>query len=111
MIKGRAGNDTLFGGQGQDRLNGGDGDDILTGLRGPDRFVFAAGNDHVTDFDGDFLSLNRDLWGGTVLSAEQILDFSEVVGSDTVFDFGSGNTLTLDNYTDISGLETQILSF
>ena len=111
LIKGRAGNDTLFGGQGQDRLNGGDGDDILTGLRGPDRFVFAAGNDHVTDFDGDFLSLNRDLWGGTVLSAEQILDFAKVVGSDTVFDFGSGNTLTLDNYTDISGLETQILSF
>ena len=111
LLKGRAGDDTLAGGLGQDRLNGGIDDDTLSGGYGVDTFVFAAGNDHVTDFNGDFLSLNRDLWGGTVLSVSDILDFAKVVGADTVFDFGGGNSLTLDSYNDIAGLETQILSF
>lgn len=111
LLKGRAGDDTLAGGLGQDRLNGGTGDDSLSGGYGIDTFVFAAGNDHVTDFNGDFLSLNRDLWGGTVLTARDILGFAKAVGADTVFDFGGGNSLTLDSYNDIAGLETQILSF
>ena len=50
------GNDTLIGGAGNDVLNGGDDSDTLTGGVGADLFVWANGQDTITDFrieDGD----------------------------------------------------------
>ena len=110
-LLGRAGDDTLNGGSGRDLLDGGKDDDTLTGGRGRDTFVFSAGQDRITDFDGDILRLNDALWGNAPLTVDEILDFAEVRGADTVFAFTAGRTLTLENYTDISGLAGQIEIF
>ena len=111
VLIGRAGNDTLIGGSGKDELFGGKGMDTLTGGRGRDTFVFASGQDTITDFDGDILRLNDALWGNAQLSIAEILDFAEVQGTDTVFTFTAGRTLTLENYTDIAGLADHIEVF
>lgn len=111
LLMGEDGNDRLIGGFGPDVLNGGDGDDILIGGGGRDTFVFTAGNDTITRFDDELLRLDDALWGGTTLTKAEILDFAAVVTGDTVFDFGGGNTLTIENYTDIAGLETLISVF
>ena len=83
----------------------------MTGGADVDTFVYSRGNDTVTDFDGDMLRLNDVLWGEAALSVSQVLDFAEVQNGDTVFDFGNGHTLTLENYTDIAGLSDQINIF
>lgn len=107
-IYGGAGNDTLTGGGKADKLSGGADNDTLSGGGAKDVFVFDAGQDIVTDFVADYLHIDDILWGGTALSVAQVLDFASAAGQDTVFDFGSGNTLTLQDYTNIPGLETQI---
>ncbi|PCH73938.1 MAG: hypothetical protein COC12_04450 [Rhodobacteraceae bacterium] len=58
------------------------------------------------------LALDNALWGGTALTNAQILGFANVVAlTDTVFDFGGGNTLTLENYTDIAALDAVLTVF
>ncbi|MEP2655061.1 MAG: hypothetical protein ABJH07_04760 [Sedimentitalea sp.] len=110
---GRGHDDVLRGGGGSDRLAGGGGDDFLTGGGGHDTFVFGLGDDVITDFGNgnDRLKLNDALWGNANLNTAQILDFANVANGDTVFDFGGGNTLTLEDYTDISGLGPDLLTF
>ncbi|MBE1282467.1 MAG: hypothetical protein GJ676_04070 [Rhodobacteraceae bacterium] len=105
---GRAGRDTLEGGNGRDFLNGGVGNDILIGGADRDVFVFSRGHDIIKDFDNDRLRLNDKLWGNANLTKAQVLDFASVVGDDTVFHFGKGNSLTLEDYTDIAALEAAI---
>ena len=106
VLHGRGGNDTMVGGTGNDMFFGGAGNDTMTGGRDTDTFVFDSGQDVVADFSSqDRLRLDDALWSGT-LSKAQVLDFASVSGADTLFDFGSGNTLTLQNYTDIAGLES-----
>ena len=81
--------------------------DILTGGGDADTFIYADGGaDVITDFDNglDLLKIDKSVWGGTELSTEQVLAFASVISGDTVFDFGNGNTLTLENVTDLSGL-------
>ena len=110
-LTGRSGDDYLNGGGGRDTLLGGIGNDVLRGGASKDTFVFDSGQDVIEDFNADLLRLDDALWGNTSLSRAQILDFASVVAGDTVFDFGGGNTLTLENYTDIAGLETLISTF
>ena len=103
---GRGGNDTLIGGAGDDTFFGGGGNDSMKGGKGADTFVFDGGDDVILDFKGeDRLRLDDALWTGTISRAEA-MDYASVSGSDTVFDFGGGNTLTLQNYTDLTELET-----
>lgn len=111
MLLGGNDDDTLLGDGGNDTLDGGADDDILTGGTGRDTFIYALGADVITDFDGDLLELDDALWGNAALTKAKILDFASVVGSDTVFDFGSGNTLTLEDYTDIAGLSGVLTVF
>lgn len=103
---GRSGNDRLEGEDGRDTLNGGSGNDILIGGAGRDTFIYNAGADIITDFGtgNDRLRLDDKLWAGTLTKA-QVLAFASHDGTDTTFDFGNGNTLVLENYTDIAGLE------
>ena len=107
-MTGGNGDDILDGAVGWDVLDGGADDDVMTGGKGRDRFIFNNGADSITDFDAitykDRLEIDDILWGETALSKSQVLSFASVVGSDTVFDFGSGNTLTLEGHTDINGL-------
>ncbi|EYD76925.1 hypothetical protein Rumeso_01447 [Rubellimicrobium mesophilum DSM 19309] len=74
--------------------------------RGADTFAFSKGADVVTDFeDGrDTLVLDRDLWGGQDRPVEDVLRFAHLEGADVVFDFGSGNTLRLENLGSIDAL-------
>ena len=98
-MNGAAGADTMFGGAGNDTLDGGAGNDLLRGDAGQDRFVFRAGADRVLDFanDVDTIALDDALWGGAPRTAAQLVAAATQVGSSVVFDFGAGNTLTIDN--------------
>ena len=121
-LEGNGGNDTFYGKGGGDTLNGGAGVDILHGQAGndvlnggadADTFVFNAGADVIEDFadNTDTIRLDDALWGGAGLTTAQILAMASVSGGDTVFDFGGGNTLTLQNFTDIAALADDILVF
>lgn len=96
---GGKGKDALAGGKGKDALTGGTGKDTLTGGSGKDMFVFARGDDRdkITDFKNntdllvlssfDFASVNKALSNATN------------VNGNTVFNFGSGDVLTLFDIT------------
>ena len=96
-ITGGAGNDVLVGGKGNDTLAGGAGNDTLIGGLGADTFVFKPGDGHdiFTDFShgqGDKI----DLRGFADIDAFADLDL-DVVGNDTVLNFGAGGRITLQN--------------
>lgn len=107
---GQGGRDDLFGNAGEDLLDGGAGDDTMNGGAAADTFVFGAGADRVMDFEDDLDTLLFDatLWGGGAKSVADILTYAAVDGDDLVFDFGSGNTLTLIDYTDSASLVNDI---
>ena len=114
-LNGGAGNDKLSGGGDNDRLNGGTGNDTLKGGDGNDFFIFERGgdNDIVEDFGlgSDRLQLDTDLLG-TATTRSQIIDrFADVLGGNTVLDFGSGDRITLEDFTNLSLLEGQIDTF
>ena len=108
-LEGKGGNDVLVGGKGKDYIDGGNGNDKMSGKLGVDTFVFTAGMDVVTDFDGDKLKFDDALWSGT-LTKQEVIDLATVIGTDTVFNFGGGNTLTLEDFTGTINT-TQILIF
>jgi Ca2+-binding RTX toxin-like protein len=80
FISGGAGADTLTGGAGGDALVGDEGDDVIDGGAGADFIEGGAGNDLLTGGDGDDF-------------------FSYLVGDglDTITDFNTGNTGTLND--------------
>ncbi|MEL7078389.1 MAG: spondin domain-containing protein [Cyanobacteria bacterium J06582_2] len=79
---------------GDDLLNGGAGNDILTGGGGADLFAFTGGTDIITDFEtSDRLDISAFV-GDTDLA----LGIATQDGHNTVFDFGDGDSLTLENF-------------
>ena len=101
ILFGGAGNDVLFGGAGNDILDGGSGADTLTGGTGHDTFVYAPGGgaDVVTDFvagEGIADRLNLAAFTG-MHNRNDALSYASQVGANTVFNFGGGDTLTLQN--------------
>lgn len=91
-----AGNDVLQGGADDDELWGDAGADLMTGGAGADRFVFARGmgRDVITDFsaaDGDSLVFTG------IASRAGSLQYAHQVGAATLFDFGAGDMLVLQN--------------
>ncbi|MGY4471668.1 Ca2+-binding RTX toxin-like protein [Bradyrhizobium sp. LB9.1b] len=99
-IIGSSGNDSLFGNGGDDTLSGVGGNDYLAGGLGADTFVYSIGGaDYIGDFnrsEGDRI----DLSGVTgVFTLADIRARATQQGSDTLIDFGSGNTITLANVT------------
>ncbi len=98
-LSGDSGNNTLIGNGGNDFLNGGKGADILRGGDGSDIFLFQSGADVIEDFGtttGDRVDI-RSFTSITNLS--QLQAFHTQVGADSVFNFGSGNILTMQNVT------------
>lgn len=106
QLFGDGGADVLKGGAGKDELSGGAGDDILNGGRGSDTFRFDGGNDVIEDFSDDLLVIDVDLGGGT--SAGDVMARAQVSGDDIVIDFGGGDALTLQDFTDLNALETAL---
>lgn len=121
-VQGGNGDDAFYGGEGKDRLigrlgndtiAGGTGNDSLTGGDGADRFVFAADfdADQISDFTAgtDVLQLDDALWRGSLTAAQVVTQFASVSGGNVVFDFGGGDTLTLEGLSITAGLESDLL--
>jgi Ca2+-binding RTX toxin-like protein len=98
-LTGNAGNNSLDGAGGNDVLSGGKGADLLTGGAGADTFVFKTGfgTDTVSDFQAagsghDKIDVSH---VDGVANFHQLEALMSTHGSDTVIDFGHGDTLTL----------------
>jgi len=99
-ITGDAGNNNLNGGfGGNDTLDGGAGSDWLSGGSGSDLFVFSNGNgvDTITDFQAGALTDDDiDLVGHSgANSLADVQNAATQVGSNTIIDLGSGDSITL----------------
>ena len=98
---GGGGNDTIIGNIRNNMLDGRSGNDTLTGAGGNDTFVYslAYGADVVTDFVTSGTEADRiDLSAiQSIVSLSQLFGFAAQLGSNTIFTFSSGNTLTLAN--------------
>ena len=107
-IWGWNGNDALHGRDGNDHLLGGAGNDTMWGGSGADEFYFRQGGgaDVVQDFEDN---LDTIVLAHPLLTAvAQSLSYATQQGNDIVFDFGSGDTLTIQN-TLIAALDSDIL--
>jgi serralysin len=60
----------------------------------------------VEDFQDNIDTLKFDdaLWGGGARTVSSILNFCDVKAGDAVFDFGHGNTFTIENVTSLRQL-------
>lgn len=99
-LYGRNGDDYLNGGAHRDRLDGGNGDDTMRGGTHADTFVFFADADVIEDFNaalGDRIAINdAGIAAAAGLTGDQVVArFANVVSGNVVFDFGSGDTLTV----------------
>lgn len=110
---GGSGNDTLYGGGDSDELHGGSGNDVLKGGDGSDQFIFRQGwdQDAITDFslvDDVLVFVQDDLWQGNLSEQDVVNTYASVVSGDVVFDFGNGDTLSLNGYSSLTGLSDSI---
>ena len=98
-LRGWGGDDILYGGADADLLDGGQQDDQMFGGAGGDTFFFRPGwgRDIVGDYEDDIDEIDLTLYGFTDTTAA--LAFATEVGNDTVFEFASGETLTVRNAT------------
>lgn len=108
-VYGGDGDDVLFSSQGRDTLDGGTGDDQLAGGSLNDLFQFGLnhGHDRIIDFEltWDTLQLDQGLWSGTLTATQVVAQFATVIDGDVVFDFGDGNSITIENYTSTAMFE------
>ena len=104
---GGSGNDTIIGNSANNMLTGGGGNDTLTGGAGNDTFVYTTGADTITDFS----SVDKiDLRSFTSLHGlSDVLALATQSGANTVINFGSGNTLTLQNVAKSSLVSSEFL--
>jgi hypothetical protein len=93
-------NDRLFGGAGNDLLDGGAGADFLNGGAGDDLFLYRAGDGADTIFGFAAGAGTEDrirLMAPGVNAFADVMAHATQVGSDTLIDFGGGNSITLRN--------------
>jgi Ca2+-binding RTX toxin-like protein len=98
-LYGLDGNDVLYGLDGADSLYGGLGNDTLKGGGHADTFIFKRNfdADQITDFQDNLDTIElRDL---SMSSVSDALSHAVQSGSNVVFDFGQGDTLTVLNTT------------
>lgn len=122
-LSGMKGNDTLMGGDGGDRLMGGDGSDRLKGGFGNDALIGGAGRDAfyfydnngrdvITDFSvisGEKLIFDDQIWGGTTLSAQQVVSqCAHIIAGNVVFEFSLTESVTLNGVTSLENLAAAI---
>lgn len=109
-LAGGEGDDTLQGGNGKDKLYGHAGDDFLYGGKSQDRFYYNEGQDVIGDFSesqNDKIYIDDDLVGN--MSAWKLLKTKgSVVNGDVHIDFGSGNTLIIEDVSNKMSLADDI---
>jgi serralysin len=112
-LYGMDGNDRLYGATGNDTLSGGAGDDILRGGTGTDTFIYDAGADRIGDFlnDVDRLSLDSTALGLIGQTAQDIAAMATQLENALFWDFGGGNTLTLNDWEDPDDIVDDIYLF
>ncbi len=88
-LYGGAGNDSLWGGKGNDTLSGGSGNDSISGEAGNDSITGGAGKDSLYGGAG-----NDSLWGG---AGNDVFIYKPNEGTDTIFDYSSGDLLQILN--------------
>lgn len=101
-LRGSRFDDVLFGNVGVDGLDGREGDDLLIGGADQDYFLYKLnyGADIIRDFT---LAGNGPVFDRLLISKSLVSDYvtlmsyASQVGSSIRFDFGQGNTLTLEN--------------
>lgn len=107
ILKGGSGKDRLYGGKDEDILNGGkdndklfgqEGNDILKGGGGADKFVFRTGYEQDTIKDFNDKDDVLDLRSFDLSSVSEAKSYASMVDGDTVFDFGAGDLLTLEDF-------------
>ena len=103
-ITGGAGDDVLLGNGGDDYLAGGNGNDSLNGGAGVDSFGYdevVDGADVISGFTTNELIY---ILGGTVTDWASLQALGADAGSNVIFNFGGGNTLTIvgQNMADLS---------
>ena len=98
-LKGFGGDDLISGRAGDDQLYGGAGDDQLFGGAGADEFHIRHGEGHDTieDFENNLDVIQLDDFNFN--SAQDAFAFANQVGNNVVFDFGSGDGLTVIDTT------------
>ena len=104
-IIGGTGNDKLYGDTGNDSLNGGGGADTLSGGTGNDILLGDAGNDSLNGGDGAdklYGGAGKDtLWGGAGNDSlyggagNDTFIYKPGEGTDKIFDYASGDVLTI----------------
>ncbi len=103
-LNGDSGNDTLVGWNGNDTLAGGDGNDLLDGGEDDDTFVIAGDalgdTDTITDSDGNDVIL----FDG--FNPFEHVQTVEQVGTDLVFTYAGGGSLTVDDFYGDGEIET-----
>src|SRR5262249_13471647 len=109
-LVGRSGADSLDGGDQGDSLDGGAGNDTSAGGLGADTFLAAGrGIDVIVDFkhvEGDKISLQGVAGFATVAD---VTAHGMQSGPDAVIDLGSGNSLTLQNVSLASLIDTDFI--
>ena len=110
-IFGGTGDDSLSGGTGADQVDGGEGADTIDGGTGADDITAGAGDDEVDGGGGDDTidgGAGDDLLTGG--SGDDVFTYSPGDGHDTITDFNTGNTGTLNDgdssnndFIDLSG--------
>lgn len=104
-LSGGSGDDKLLGGNGNDSLSGGNGKDTLSGGANNDKLYGGSGNDCIKGGSG-----NDSLWGGTGNDSlwgdagndklyggegKDIFIYKPGEGTDTIFDYQSGDMLKI----------------
>ncbi|MEP3889375.1 MAG: hypothetical protein ABJN69_02840 [Hellea sp.] len=96
-LTGSDGNDTLIGNGGNDVLTGGLGNDSLNGGAGVDRFAYNTTQDAADVIQGFTVNEIIEIMGGDPAfdSFAELMAVATDAGANTIFNFGSGNTLTI----------------
>ncbi|WP_299139471.1 calcium-binding protein [uncultured Tateyamaria sp.] len=113
-LVGGEGDDILRGNAGNDTINGGAGDDIMNGGLGADVFIYAEGADTIQGFGNNIDSIQLDavVLGLQTLTEQQVVQQFATPGMDQViFDFGGGNTLTVNGVSAPGQLIDDLLLF
>lgn len=97
-LNGGAGADSLSGGTSNDSINGGSGNDVIFGNTGSDTLLGGAGNDSLWGGAG-----NDSLYGG---AGNDTFIYKPGEGTDTIFDYQSGDLLQILNFNGKEGTFT-----